>query len=409
MRHLVRIEPTSQTGHNCKITAIATVEHYFSRCLGLEPIPLHKKNVAPVSVRQLSKIRGSRQGELLERRQLSEILLDLGYESECLDVQGDYDAFKNNVTSHLQQGHLLIACFFVDRKTGQPSLIDDESTEHAAILHGFDDRTEELDMLHWGHSRTTKMQDFYASSMMLPKERAPEYYINVKDRDKKKYDLYSDQTGNFLPSEYKKSIVPALNSGFRGQLFMIKQPRVDLILQARQRLFDAAQLLLSFKELTLKINALITREEKKKTRNAAYLTITPCAKSLLKRLDEAKNKFFFEHVITCEAFKRECQEAIQMASPELIKHRGWYQVSLVLRYILGILATLTVIPAIVTAAVSRQGYAGTFFKTPKTHSEKQLDLFQQTLTTFDDKRPFDSIELCSKVVYGKNKQGGVSC
>ena len=61
------------------------------------------------------------------------------------------------------------------------------------------------------------------------------------------------------------------------------------------------------------------------------------------------------------------------------QHRGWHKVSRILRGILGILAGLTIIPGIVVAAGVKQGYIGTFFKTPKTDSEEKLELFKQNL------------------------------
>ena len=45
MKKLINLKPTHQTGHNCKTTAIATVDKYFADQLGFEPIPLHKKKL----------------------------------------------------------------------------------------------------------------------------------------------------------------------------------------------------------------------------------------------------------------------------------------------------------------------------------------------------------------------------
>jgi hypothetical protein len=183
---------------------------------------LHKKKTARISIRQLSKAKGSQQGELLEIRQFSEIFAELGYETELIDSQDNYDSFQANVTNNIKQGNLVIACFAVDRRSGFPSTNYEKDNEHAAILHGFNDETGELDMTHWDQHRKTTMKDFYDSSMMLLKQRNPEYYVNVKHLDKnKKYDLHSDQTERVLPAHYKKSIIPTPNSGFRGKLLVI--------------------------------------------------------------------------------------------------------------------------------------------------------------------------------------------
>ena len=73
MKKSISVTPIHQTGHNCKITAIATVDKHFADKVGFEPIPLHKQKIAPMSIRKLSKTKESRQGELLEVRQFSEI------------------------------------------------------------------------------------------------------------------------------------------------------------------------------------------------------------------------------------------------------------------------------------------------------------------------------------------------
>jgi len=83
--------------------------------------------------------------------------------------------------------------------------------------------------------------------------------------------------------------------------------------------------------------------------------------------------------INLDQIKKKCNTAIEEAKPEFKKHRGWHQVSLILRIILGALAMITVIPAIAVEAKIRQGYTGTFFKTPKTDAEEKLELLKQNI------------------------------
>lgn len=373
----INLEPVVQTGHNCKITAIAAVENYFAQQLGLQPIPLHKRKTAAISIRQLSKAKGSKQGELLESRQLSEIFAALGYETEVIDFQNNFELFQENIPHHIEQGNLLIACFAVDRYTAEPSSIYERNNEHAAVLHGFDDETFELHLTHWDTQRTTDMWDFYESSMALPTQRNPEYYINVKNQYRaKKYELHFVEAGQRLPSIYKKSITPAPDSGFRGKLFVIKKPKLINILRARNQLFiEQFRNLLS--DLRREADKPIDEENKRKD-NAQYSTQGKIAEQLNTEL-EGEIQRLIENPMDFNAFKTKCTALIQQAEPKFKKHHGWHQVKAILRSLLGILAGITIIPALVIAAVFKQGYIGTFFKPPKTDYEQKLELLQQNL------------------------------
>lgn len=237
MNVLIELAPITQTGHNCKPTAIAAVEQYFSEQLHFKPIPLHKNKTEPLSIRKLAKKHKSCQGELLEVRQLSEIFDELGYATELVDFQDNLDSFKQSVIQNITKGNLLIGFFAVDRRTGDPLSCYEQDNEHAAVLHGFTQSTGELNITHWDKNRKTSMENFYDSSMVLPDQRKPEYYVKDKPiGKKKKYDLYHDQTGENLPKKYKKSLVPTSNSGFRGKLLVIKRPNNEKMLEARKKI-----------------------------------------------------------------------------------------------------------------------------------------------------------------------------
>ena len=78
--------PIEQTGHNCKIVAIANIEKYFTEGSG-KTFPLHKQKKHFFSIRELAKRHGSLQGELLEVKQVSNILHDLGYEALSISIE----------------------------------------------------------------------------------------------------------------------------------------------------------------------------------------------------------------------------------------------------------------------------------------------------------------------------------
>lgn len=96
---------------------------------------------------------------------------------------------------------------------------------------------------------------------------------------------------------------------------------------------------------------------------------------------------FFINPPTAEGFKdfyETCDNAIKVAEAEFKKHRDvWNQIHPVIRGLLGVLAALTVIPGLVVAITSKQGYIPTFFSTPETNSQQKLSAF---------KKDFDKLE-----------------
>lgn len=98
------------------------------------------------------------------------------------------------------------------------------------------------------------------------------------------------------------------------------------------------------------------------------------------RLETVGNEFFKKPSMITERdfnrFNSACQEAIKMAHKEFQKHRDvWYQLHPVIRGILGVLAAISIIPALVTAA-THNGFLGTFFSEPETSEAKQLGSFR---------------------------------
>ncbi|CAM2840933.1 hypothetical protein [Legionella worsleiensis] len=125
--------------------------------------------------------------------------------------------------------------------------------------------------------------------------------------------------------------------------------------------------------------------------NSNYAKIASIAKSLTTTLRAARNDFFNnpvsqERVIQ---FQTICIDAITHAKGEFAKFRGfanWYNelnpvlqsIIQCIRTIAGIIAGLTVIPAIFTEMYTERGYIGTFFSN-KTGSLKELERFEQGL------------------------------
>ncbi|WP_367606182.1 hypothetical protein [Legionella sp. W05-934-2] len=114
--------------------------------------------------------------------------------------------------------------------------------------------------------------------------------------------------------------------------------------------------------------------------NPAYMNVAEKVKQFHQKLEQAKTTF--EKNLTqdgLQQFKQECTDAITGARDEFAKHRGvWHNLHPIIKGIIGVLATITVIPAVLVA-ISKQGYVDTFFRTPKTKSAEALDTFEENL------------------------------
>jgi small GTP-binding protein len=125
-----------------------------------------------------------------------------------------------------------------------------------------------------------------------------------------------------------------------------------------------------FKDINEKIQKLIRKYEHKNDENADK--IKHAALKLSEQLLNSKDRYLASE-IDLDTLKQECKAAIEVARPVFKDHRGWHKINVVLRGFLGALATLTVLPALIVACGTKTGYVGTFFSTPKTASEKELD------------------------------------
>jgi hypothetical protein len=129
--------------------------------------------------------------------------------------------------------------------------------------------------------------------------------------------------------------------------------------------------------------------------NPNYRTAAQAARTLARDLSKAQEDFFISPSVEAfPIFKDQCMRAITQAHQPLAAHRGtWHQLHPLIKGFLGVLATLTMIPALIIAAKSQHGYVHTFFNTPPTDSSKSLEEFKKGLpedpsSTFKPKTGF---------------------
>lgn len=85
-----------------------------------------------------------------------------------------------------------------------------------------------------------------------------------------------------------------------------------------------------------------------------------------------------------QKFERKCKQVLEEASPVLSTHRGWHGYPDFVRRIIGVIATIAVIPALVVHFSSTKGYVGVFFSSKeniKTDSSEKMDEFANNLET----------------------------
>ncbi|HAT8179471.1 TPA: ankyrin repeat domain-containing protein [Legionella pneumophila] len=107
---------------------------------------------------------------------------------------------------------------------------------------------------------------------------------------------------------------------------------------------------------------------------------------LINDLSTVRNDFFMNEITpqSFKKFERNCKQALKDASPVLSTHRGWHGYPDFVRRIIGVIATLAVIPALVVHFSSTKGYVGVFFSSKenvKTDSSEKMDEFANNLET----------------------------
>lgn len=112
----------------------------------------------------------------------------------------------------------------------------------------------------------------------------------------------------------------------------------------------------------------------------------------LRNLEDTRNilnttgaKFFkTPNANTLSAFNECVKMSFESTEKELSNHRGWHSINAIFKSILGIVAALTVIPALVVQAKAKEGYVGTFFATPKTTSSKLFESVKSITGTLQE-------------------------
>lgn len=132
--------------------------------------------------------------------------------------------------------------------------------------------------------------------------------------------------------------------------------------------------------LKLKTDELIEKGTRtSKHYNPKYVDVGQAAQTLYTQLKTAANDFFPNQPTQeqVDLFKHTCMKAITTAEDKFGTHRGWGSIHPILRGIVGVLATLLIIPALVIKFKTKPGYTGTFFTKPPTDSADQLDGFKK--------------------------------
>lgn len=276
-------KPVKQTASNCKTVAITNIDKYFAGAYGLAFFPLHKQKKSVISTRELAKRHQSLQGELLEMRQVEEILQEIGYQTAVKNI-GSETEFQTSVTQALDSGHLIFACFAVDFN-GLPLQSSAEDREHAAVIYAHQDG--EIKMAHWGGNFQTSMKSFFGSNQALVEQRQPEFYLNIKSTSPlRKYGL--------VDSSYygsRQSIVPQPNSGFKAKLLWVKPKspeeftwiRFKLILEKITSNLKDTHLLKSLSDAKTpsEFNVLLARYQQMHTANFVWRLLKMLVGSLL--------------------------------------------------------------------------------------------------------------------------------
>lgn len=230
------VNPVPQVGSVCKTVALANIENHFANMLGFEPLPLEKRKKAPASIRQIVKQNGSQQGEILTFEQWQKSLTSMGYESDIVAFKNDITQFVDTIAAQLEQGNLPMIGFAVKQDTGlpDPEPGEPEKTEHGAVITGFNRKTDEFTLVHWGKEYVVDATALFLSNNALMATRKPEAYFKnpawtPEQRDSIRKYL---ETSTAVPGA-RVTATPAEASGFKGQLLVVKKPDPKELLKRR--------------------------------------------------------------------------------------------------------------------------------------------------------------------------------
>lgn len=130
-----------------------------------------------------------------------------------------------------------------------------------------------------------------------------------------------------------------------------------------------------------------------------YENIALAADKLQVTLEKAREDFFNHPPSekSLKQFQHTCYQAIEDAKTKFTKHPDiWGQLHPILKGILGVIAAITIIPAIIIQVKSPRGFIGTFFETPKTDSLIKLESFEKEVC--GDNGVFDEMERATNII-----------
>ena len=156
VNHMLDFKPIEQTGETCKVAAIASIDQYWAARLCFPPLYVYKNTKGLydtprnqlTSIREIAKLTGSQQGELLEVKQVAQIFSIIGYKGKlvlCDSLRNFKDTIKKNIVA----SQPLICFFAVVRETGLPAAQFNDN-EHACVISGYEESTNLVRISHWG-------------------------------------------------------------------------------------------------------------------------------------------------------------------------------------------------------------------------------------------------------------------
>jgi hypothetical protein len=132
-------------------------------------------------------------------------------------------------------------------------------------------------------------------------------------------------------------------------------------------------LMSSFDKLLVQLNQIKINLTKKERHNHNYRLVIGSVITLYTTLAE-KRKMLTDSSFTADdfqTFRNQCITAIGECKMQASRHRGWHRVDPIIRAFLGVLAALTVIPALIMETTC--GYRHAFFQTPKTKTLQAIE------------------------------------
>lgn len=258
------IDPIRQTAGNCKTIAINMLDHYYAAKFGYSAISLHKKypGSALISLRQIVKQHGSKQGELLEIAQITQILNTIGYSAEIISYASLIE-LKDHIIKSLEDDHPLMAFFAVDttyHAYGFPTQKNNGVNEHASLIVGFNAETDYVTLMHYSGYYRCSLRDLFNSNASLDTQREQEFYLRIKPNPRKYKLLTGDELKQASVQSLIQSIQPLPGTGFRNKFIKINNwsPGSEMSWKRQKLLLDQV----NFDYLVKKISLLYPAHKK---------------------------------------------------------------------------------------------------------------------------------------------------